>query len=192
MPVAPSVVLGCNVRIIHPELVVIYGCTIGDEVLIGPFVEIQVGCVIGHRCKISSHSFICGGVVLEEEVMIGHGVTFTRETGTGETDPAVITVDQSAALARTLLGKGEPSDEWRIEPTRVGRGAVIGAGSTILGGVRIGAGAQIGAGSVIMADVPAGAAVSAKPDRARTAEANENSPLPGPLGVQLGHQPDGK
>jgi acetyltransferase-like isoleucine patch superfamily enzyme len=144
MPIAADVVLGANVRICHPHLVNLYGCVIGDDVVIGPFVEVQARSRVGRRCKIGSHSFICSGVVLDEEVMIAHGVMFTN--------------DIYPRHARPEVGADPPSD-WRLLTTHVGRGVVIGSNATIVAGVTIGAGAVIAAGVVVTCDVPANATV---------------------------------
>jgi acetyltransferase-like isoleucine patch superfamily enzyme len=88
MPVGADVVLGKGVRILHPEMVNLYGCTIGDETTVGPFVEIQTGCIVGSRCKIASHSFLCRGVVIEDAVMVAHGVMFTNDRYPRATRPA--------------------------------------------------------------------------------------------------------
>jgi UDP-2-acetamido-3-amino-2,3-dideoxy-glucuronate N-acetyltransferase len=144
MPIAADVVLGTNVRICHPHLVNLYGCFIGDDVVIGPFVEVQARSRVGPRCKIGSHSFICSGVVLDEEVMIAHGVMFTN--------------DIYPRHARPEVGADPPCD-WRLLTTHVGRGVVIGSNATIVAGVTIGAGAVIAAGVVVTCDVPANATV---------------------------------
>lgn len=146
--IAPDVVLGQDVSIFH--FVNLYGCTIGDSTKIGSFVEIQKGVRVGRNCKVSSHTFICEGVTVEDEVFIGHGVQFindkypraTRDDGTLQTEA-----------------------DWTVERTTVGRGASIGTGATILGGVNIGERAIIGAGSVVTRDVPAGAIVAGNPAR---------------------------
>jgi acetyltransferase-like isoleucine patch superfamily enzyme len=146
--IAPSVKLGQRVKIF--AFTNLYGCEIGDDVKIGTFVEIQKGARIGHRCKISSHSFICEGVTIEDEVFIGHNVTFindrfpraTNEDGTQQTDA-----------------------DWECVPTVVKQRASIGSGATILCGITIGEGATIGAGSVVTKDVPAGAVVAGNPAR---------------------------
>lgn len=150
MPVAKNVKLGRGVLIHHPSLVNLYGCTVGDETRIGTFIEIQTGAIIGARCKISSHSFICEGVTIEDEVFVGHGVIFTNDKF-----PAATT--NSGAL------KG-PSD-WSVEPTLVRRGASIGSNATILSGITIGEGAVIGAGAVVTHDVPPQAIVAGVPAR---------------------------
>ncbi len=142
--------LAPDVAISHPDLVNLYGCSIGAETKIGPFVEVQAGCRIGARCKVSSHSFLCDGVTLEDGVFIGHGVMFTN-------DRFPASVDAKGAL------KG-PGD-WECEPTHVGAGASIGSNATILCGLNIGAGALIGAGAVVTADVPSYAIMAGVPAR---------------------------
>jgi UDP-2-acetamido-3-amino-2,3-dideoxy-glucuronate N-acetyltransferase len=146
--IAPDVRLGRNVRL-H-DFVNLYGCEIGDDVKVGPFVEIQKGVKVGNRCKISSHTFICEGVTLEEEVFVGHGVMFTNDR-----------------LPRATNQKGELQTEadWKCIPTLVKRGASIGSGATLLCGITIGEKAMIGAGSVVTKDVPAGAIVAGNPAR---------------------------
>lgn len=146
--IAPDVRLGSGVRM-H-GFVNLYGCEIGDETGIGSFVEIQKGVKVGSRCKVSSHSFLCEGVTLEDEVFIGHGVMFTNDKSPRATD------DEGR-----LLGDGG----WTCLPTLVRRGASIGSGSTILGGVVIGERAMVGAGSVVTRDVPARATVAGNPAR---------------------------
>jgi acetyltransferase-like isoleucine patch superfamily enzyme len=138
MPISNDVVLGKAVKIFHPELVNLYGCTIGDETKIGTFVEVQRNAVIGRRCKISSHSFVCEGVTLEDDVFIGHGVMFTNDL-----HPRA-----------TVDGRLQTETDWKLIPTLVKRGASIGSGAVILAGVTIGEGAMIGAGAVVTRDVP--------------------------------------
>lgn len=150
MPITQNVELGRDVRILHPELVNLYGCSIGDESRIGTFVEIQAGAKIGARCKISSHSFICEGVTIEDEVFVGHGVMFTND---------------KYPRATTADGRPQQASDWTLQPTRVGKGASIGSNATILCGVTIGAGASIGAGAVVTKDVPPGANVAGVPAR---------------------------
>jgi UDP-2-acetamido-3-amino-2,3-dideoxy-glucuronate N-acetyltransferase len=150
MPIAKDVELGRDVRIFHPELVNLYGCSVGDETRVGTFVEIQAGARIGSRCKISSHTFICEGVTIEDEVFIGHGVMFTNDKY-----PRATTVDG------TLQGAAD----WTMQPTRVGRRASIGSNATILCGVTIGTDATVGAGAVVTRDVPSGAIVAGVPAR---------------------------
>ena len=135
--IAPDVRLGHDVRM-H-AFVNLYGCEIGDETRIGCFVEVQEGARIGARCKISSHSFICGGVTIEDEVFIGHGVMFTNDRWPRATDAD---------------GKPLKPGDWEMLQTTVKRGASIGSGCTILGGVVIGENAMVGAGSVVTRDVP--------------------------------------
>lgn len=148
MPIAASVVLGREVRIFQPDLVNLYGCTIGDESRVGAFVEIQKNATIGARCKISSHTFICEGVAIEDEVFIGHGVMFTNDPY-----PAATNAD----------GSPQSEKDWVVVPTRVGRGASIGSNATILCGVTIGEGALVGAGAVVTRDVPPHAIVAGVP-----------------------------
>jgi UDP-2-acetamido-3-amino-2,3-dideoxy-glucuronate N-acetyltransferase len=146
--VSEDVKLGRNVRM--RAFVNLYGCTIGDDVRIGTFVEIQKGATIGNNCKIQSHSFLCEGVTLEDEVFVGHSVTFINDR-----------------FPRATNDEGLPKadGEWKCEPTLVKRGASIGSGVTILCGVTIGERAIVGAGSVVTKDVPAGAIVAGNPAR---------------------------
>ncbi len=141
--------LGAGVIVHQPELVNLYGCTIGEGSTIGPFVEIQRGVLIGRRCKISSHTFICTGVTLEDEVFVGHGVMFSNDRY------------PRAAQAGRLLGPGD----WELQPVHVGAGAAIGSGAVILAGVSIGRGALVGAGAVVTGDVPAHSVVAGNPAR---------------------------
>ena len=150
MPISNTVILGKDVRIFHPEQVNIFGCTIGDGTTIGPFVEIQANVIVGALCKISSHSFLCSGVQLADEVFIGHGVMFTNDRF-----PRATSAD----------GRSKGGDDWLCEPTKVGRRAAIGSGATILPGVEIGANAIVGAGSVVTRDVPADTVVAGNPAR---------------------------
>jgi acetyltransferase-like isoleucine patch superfamily enzyme len=150
MPITKDVQLGRDVRIFHPDLVNLYGCSIGDETRLGAFVEVQTGAKIGARCKVSSHSFICEAVSIEDEVFIGHGVMFTND---------------KYPRAATADGRPQGPDDWKVEPTRVGKGASIGSNATILCGITIGAGAIVGAGAVVTKDVPAGAVVAGVPAR---------------------------
>jgi UDP-2-acetamido-3-amino-2,3-dideoxy-glucuronate N-acetyltransferase len=149
MPVHPSTVLGLNVRIFQPDLVNIYGCRIGDESRIGPFVEIQAGAVLGARCKIQSHCFICEGVTIEDGVFVGHGVMFTNDLYPRATD------DDGQLVA---------SDGWTMCPTLVKEGASIGSGATVLP-VTIGRRALVAAGAVVTKDVPDFAIVAGNPAR---------------------------
>jgi UDP-2-acetamido-3-amino-2,3-dideoxy-glucuronate N-acetyltransferase len=155
--IAADVRLGKDVTIF--EFVNLYGCEIGDETRIGTFVEIQRGAKVGRRVKISSHTFICEGVEIADDVFVGHGVTFIN-------DKFPRAVNASGAL--------QTSDDWKVVPTIVRRGASIGSGSTILCGVEIGEGAIVGAGSVVTRDVPAGTIVAGNPARAlREVEGDE-------------------
>ena len=149
MPIAANVVLGANVLIHHPDLVNLYGCQIGDDVKIGTFVEIQKGAVVGNRCKVSSHSFLCEGVTLEDEVFIGHGVLFTNDR----------------YPRATREGQLQTEADWPVVPTRVGRGASIGSGAVILCGLTIGEHAIVGAGAVVTRDVAPHAIVAGVPAR---------------------------
>lgn len=146
--IAPDVILGQGVRIFG--FVNLYGCEIGDETKIGTFVEIQRGAKIGRRCKISSHSFICEGVTIEDEVFIGHGVTFTNDLYPKAANPD---------------GSMQTAADWTCLRTLVSRGAAIGSGATLLCGITIGERATVGAGSVVTKDVPAGAVVVGNPAR---------------------------
>ncbi|MGD1000911.1 MAG: acyltransferase [Candidatus Brocadiia bacterium] len=149
--IAPDVKLGKDVAIRQPDLVNLYGCTIGDETKIGAFVEIQKNAAVGPRCKISSHSFLCEGVVLEAEVFVGHGVMFINDR----------------YPRATAGGRLQTESDWAVAPTRVKRGASIGSGAVILCGVTIGEEAMIGAGAVVTRDVPAHAIVVGVPGRLR-------------------------
>jgi UDP-2-acetamido-3-amino-2,3-dideoxy-glucuronate N-acetyltransferase len=146
--IAANVKLGRNVRIFG--FTNLYGCEVGDDTKVGAFVEIQKGAKVGRRCKISSHTFICEGVNIEDEVFVGHGVTFINDK-----------------LPRATNGDGELQSEadWRCVPTLVKKGASIGSGSTLLCGITIGERAVVGAGSVVTKDVPAGAVVAGNPAR---------------------------
>lgn len=146
--IAPDVVLGREVQIYN--FVNLYGCEIGDGTRIGSFVEIQKGARIGRHCKISSHTFICEGVTVEDEVFIGHGVKF---------------INDKYPRATRADGSLQTAEDWKVEPVLVERGATIGTGATILGNVRIGARSIVGAGSVVTRDVPAGSIVAGNPAR---------------------------
>ena len=145
--IAPDVKLGRNVRL--AAFVNLYGCEIGDDVKIGSFVEIQKKAKIGNRCKVSSHSFICEGVTLEDEVFVGHNVTFTNDR----------------YPRATTNGKLQTEADWACIPTLVKRGASIGSGATLLCGITIGENAMIGAGSMVTRDVPPDAIVAGNPAR---------------------------
>ncbi len=150
MPVADSCVLGENVRIFQPTLVNLYGCTIGADTKIGAFVEIQKNSTIGERCKISSHTFICEGVQIEDEVFIGHGVMFTNDLFPRATNPD---------------GSLQTEADWKVETTRIRKGASVGSNVTLIAGITIGQGALIGAGAVVTKDVPDYAIVAGVPAR---------------------------
>jgi acetyltransferase-like isoleucine patch superfamily enzyme len=150
MPISDNVILGREVKIFHPSLVNLYGCSVGDESKIGTFVEIQKGAVIGARCKISSHTFICEGVTIDDEVFIGHGVMFTNDRY-----PRAATAD----------GSLQTEADWAVEATRVKRGASIGSNATVISGVTIGEGAVVGAGAVVTKDVADHAIVAGVPAR---------------------------
>lgn len=146
--IAASVVLGEGVVIHHPDLVNLYGCTIGDGSRIGTFVEIQKNAVIGRNCKISSHSFVCEGVTIEDGVFVGHGVMFTNDLHPRATAPG---------------GGLQTEADWQVVPTLVRRGASIGSNATILAGITIGEGALVAAGAVVTHDVPDYAIVAGVP-----------------------------
>ncbi|HSS22732.1 MAG TPA: acyltransferase [Pyrinomonadaceae bacterium] len=150
MPISADVSLGKDVRIFQPELVNLYGCSIAAETRIGAFVEIQKNATIGARCKISSHTFICEGVTIEDEVFVGHGVMFTN-------DPY--------PRAVTDAGELQTEADWKVVPTKVKRRASIGSNATILAGLTIGESALVGAGAVVTADVPDFAIVAGVPAR---------------------------
>jgi acetyltransferase-like isoleucine patch superfamily enzyme len=146
--IAQSVTLGDGVVIHHPDLVNLYGCSIGAGTRIGTFVEIQKNATIGRNCKISSHSFVCEGVTIEDGVFVGHGVMFTNDLNPRAVNPG-----------GTLQADGD----WSVVPTMVKRYASIGSNATIVAGVTIGEGAQVGAGAVVTKDVPAYAVVVGVP-----------------------------
>jgi acetyltransferase-like isoleucine patch superfamily enzyme len=150
MPINDDVKLGNNVKIFHPNLVNLYGCIIDDETKIGTFVEIQKNAIVGALCKVSSHTFICEGVVLEDEVFIGHGVMFTNDLY-----PRATNEDSSL----------QTEADWSVIETRVKRRASIGSNATILPGVTIGENAIVGAGAVVTHDVPDYAIVVGVPAR---------------------------
>jgi UDP-2-acetamido-3-amino-2,3-dideoxy-glucuronate N-acetyltransferase len=154
--IAGDVRLGRDVRVFG--FVNLYGCEVGDDVKIGTFVEIQRGARIGNRCKISSHTFICEGVTIEDEVFIGHGVTFTNDRYPRATNPD---------------GSVQTAADWACVGTVVRRGASIGSGATLLCGITIGERAIVGAGSVVTKDVPPGAVVAGNPARILKSAAHE-------------------
>lgn len=146
--IAPDVKLGKDVRL--SKFINLYGCEIGDETKIGAFVEIQKNARIGCRCKISSHTFICEGVIIEDHVFVGHSVTF---------------INDSYPRATTTGGGLQTEKDWKVERTLVKRGASIGSGSTILSNVVIGENSIVGAGSVVTRDVPPDVIVAGNPAR---------------------------
>lgn len=146
--ITPDVKMGKNVRLFG--FANLYGCEIGDDVKIGTFVEIQKGAKIGNRCKISSHTFICEGVTVEDEVFIGHNVTF---------------INDRYPRATATGGQLQTEADWKVVRTLVKRGASIGSSATLLCGVTVGEGAVVGAGSVVTKDVAAGAVVAGNPAR---------------------------
>ena len=146
--VAPSVRLGRDVKL--SKFINLYGCEIGDETKIGAFVEIQKNAIVGKRCKISSHTFICEGVIIEDNVFIGHGVTFTND---------------SYPRATTGEGNLQTESDWKVERTVIKKGASIGSGATILSSTTVGENAIVGAGSVVTKDVPANSIVAGNPAR---------------------------
>jgi acetyltransferase-like isoleucine patch superfamily enzyme len=146
--IAPDVKLGRNVKL--SKFINLYGCEIGNETKIGAFVEVQKNARVGNRCKISSHTFICEGVTIEDNVFIGHGVTF---------------INDRYPRATNSTGALQTEIDWRVEPTLIRNGASIGSGATILSNIEIGENAIIGAGSVVTRDVPANAIVAGNPAR---------------------------
>jgi len=146
--IAPDVKLGHDVKL--AKFINLYGCEIGDETKIGAFVEVQKNARIGRRCKISSHSFICEGVTIEDNVFIGHGVTF---------------INDSYPRATSAEGELQTEADWKVEPTVVKKGASIGSGTTILSRLTIGENAMVGAGSTVTRDVPSNAVVAGNPAR---------------------------
>ena len=146
--IAPDVKLGKNVKL--SKFINLYGCSIGDNTKLGAFVEIQKNASIGKNCKISSHTFICEGVIIEDNVFVGHNVTFINDK-----------------YPRSTNGKGElqSEEDWKIEPTLVKKGASIGSGTTILSNVTIGENAIVGAGSVVTKDVPPNSIVAGNPSK---------------------------
>lgn len=150
MPIAADVILGRDVRIFQPDLVNLYGCSIGSETKVGAFVEIQKNAQVGARCKISSHTFICEGVEIEDECFIGHGVMFTNDVY-----PSAVNRD----------GTLQTEADWQVIKTIVKKRASIGSNATIIAGVTIGEGALVGAGAVVTKDVPDFAIVAGIPAR---------------------------
>lgn len=144
--IAPDVKLGKNVKL--SKFINLYGCTVGDDTKIGAFVEIQKNAIIGNNCKVSSHTFICEGVTIDDDVFIGHSVTF---------------INDSYPRATTGNGQLQTEADWKVEKTVVRKGASIGSGSTILANLTIGENAIVGAGSVVTKDVPANAIVAGNP-----------------------------
>jgi UDP-2-acetamido-3-amino-2,3-dideoxy-glucuronate N-acetyltransferase len=150
--IAPDVVLGAGAVVHQPELVNLYGCRIGSRTKVGAFVEIQRDAVIGSDCKISSHTFICSGVSIEDGVFVGHGVMFINDVY-----PSAVNAD----------GELQTAADWQVVPTRVKRRASIGSNATIMAGITIGEGALVGAGAVVTKDVPDYAIVAGVPARIR-------------------------
>ncbi|MBZ5676641.1 MAG: N-acetyltransferase [Acidobacteriia bacterium] len=146
--IAPSVKLGKDVKL--SQFVNLYGCEIGDDTKIGAFVEIQKNARVGARCKISSHTFVCEGVTIEDNVFIGHNVAFINDT---------------YPRATTLEGELQTESDWKVETTLIKKGASIGSGVTILANVTVGENAIVGAGSVVTKDVPANTVVAGNPAR---------------------------
>lgn len=155
--------LGCDVRIFHPDLVNLYCCSIGDETRLGTFVEVQAGAKVGARCKISSHSFICEGVSIEDEVFIGHGVMFTND---------------KYPRATTADGRSQGAADWTVEPKPGRQGSVDRLQCDHPVGITIGAGAIVGAGAMVTKDVPAKAVVAGVPARILPAPRQRRSSIP--------------
>lgn len=154
--VAEDVRLGERVRL--SPFVNLYGCEVGADTRIGAFVEVQRGATIGQRCKISSHSFVCSGIVIEDEVFVGHGVVFINDRFPRASNPD---------------GSPQQEGDWRLETTVVRRGASIGSGAIVMCGVQIGEGAMVGAGALVTRDVPPQALVAGNPARLRRLLANQ-------------------
>jgi acetyltransferase-like isoleucine patch superfamily enzyme len=155
--IAPDVKLGKDVRL--SKFINMYGCSVGDQTKIGAFVEIQKNASVGKRCKVSSHTFICEGVEIEDNVFIGHSVTF---------------INDSYPRATTADGELQTEADWKVERTVVRKGASIGSGSTVLSNVTIGENAIVGAGSVVTKDVPANAIVAGNPAKILRSIEKEN------------------
>ncbi len=153
--ISDDVVVGADVTI--QDFVNLYGCRLGDETSIGPFVEIQRNVTVGKRCKIQSHTFVCEGVTIDDDVFIGHGVMFTNDL---------------FPRASTDEGRPQSDEDWEVVGTHVRRGASIGSGATIVAGTTIGEGALVGAGAVVTRDVAPGAVVSGVPARAHAPAAD--------------------
>jgi UDP-2-acetamido-3-amino-2,3-dideoxy-glucuronate N-acetyltransferase len=150
MPIAPDVRLAEGVKIFHPDLVNLYGCEVGSETKVGAFVEIQKNASVGARCKISSHTFVCEGVTIEDEVFVGHGVMF---------------INDLYPRAANEDGSLQTEADWSVAATLVRRRASIGSNATVMGGVTVGEGALVGAGAVVTRDVPDHAVVAGVPAR---------------------------
>jgi acetyltransferase-like isoleucine patch superfamily enzyme len=158
--IADDVKLGANVRL--SKFINLYGCEIGDDTKIGAFVEVQKNATVGKRCKISSHTFICEGVVIEDNVFIGHGVTF---------------INDSYPRATAADGRLQTEADWKVERTVIHRGASVGSGVTILSNISVGENAIVGAGSVVTKDVPPNSIVAGNPARIlRYIEENKEDP----------------
>jgi len=160
--ISPDVKLGKGVKL--SKFINLYGCEIGDETKIGAFVEIQKNATVGKCCKISSHTFVCEGVTIEDNVFIGHGVAFINDT---------------YPRATTTTGHMQTEADWRVERTVVKKGASVGSGVTILANVTIGENAIVGAGSVVTKDVPAGAIVAGNPATFRRYVVEREVPVSG-------------
>jgi len=150
LAITPDVKLGANVKL--SKFINLYGCAIGDNTKIGAFVEIQKNATVGKNCKVSSHTFVCEGVTIQDNVFIGHGVTFINDSYPRSTAPD---------------GRLQNEKDWKVEPTLVRKGASVGSGATILSNVVIGENAIVGAGSVVTKDVPANSVVFGNPAKVR-------------------------